>query len=217
MSEQPVKKGRGCFFYGCLTLVLLVLVAALGLYFGTRYVVNQMVAKYTEASPMALPKVDASPTEISALQERVKAFKTAIAEGKQAEPLALTEREVNALIAGDADFSGLKDKIYVSLEGNQVKGQVSIPLDKFPIGKVKGRYLNGSAVFNVSMDNGVLIVTMQSLEVKGNPVPEQVMAGLRQQNMAQEAYKDARQAEVLRKLESVAIRDGRLEIKARNP
>ena len=58
-----------------------------------------------------------------------------------------------------------------------------MPLDKFPIGKTTGRYLNGSAAFNVSMDNGVLLVTLASLEVKGEPTDEATLRHLGQEGV----------------------------------
>ena len=54
--------------------------------------------------------------------------------------------------------------------GDQVKGQVSIPLtDLGWLGK--GRYLNGDATFNVSLESGVLIVTAREVRVKGQTAP----------------------------------------------
>lgn len=218
MSDEPVKKGRGCFFYGCLTLVVVVVLALLGMFFGTRYVINQAVQRYTEPAPIVLPKVDISAAEAAAVQERFKAFRTAIENGKPAEVLTLTEKELNALIAGSPDFAMLKDKVYLSIDQDQIKGQISFPLDQFPIGKVKGRYLNGTAGFGVSLDNGILLVTLQSLEVKGEPVPDQFMMQMRQQNLAQNAYKEVKTAEILKKLQSIEVRDGRIVVKPRqNP
>lgn len=215
MNDIPVKKGRGCFFYGCLTLVVVFLVGVLAVFFGVRHFINQAVEKYTDTTPMSLPKVEISMAEANAAAEKVKAFKTALDSGVAAAPLALTEKELNALIANSPDFAELKDRVYVAIAGDQLKGQVSIPIDRFPIGRTKGRYLNGAAGIKVSMENGVLLVTLQSLEVKGEPVPEQFLSALRQQNLAQEVYKDVQRAELLRKLESVEVKDDALQLKAR--
>lgn len=219
MNQEPVRKGRGCLFYGCLTLVVLVVVGAAALYFGTRYALNQAIQKYTDSGPMTLPKVEFTVAEAAGAQARFKAFQEAIKAGTPTEPLSLAEKEINALIANSPDFGKLKDKVYVSLDGNQIKGQISYPLEEVPIPWLarmgKGRYLNGAAGLNVSMQNGSLLVTLQSLEVKGEPVPDQFMAGVRQQNLAQEVYKDARNVEALGKIESIEIKDGKIEVKAR--
>lgn len=214
-ANVPAKKGRGCFFYGCLTLVVVVLLAALGLVFGVRYFVNRAVEKYTDTGPMTLPKVEMTLPEAAVVQDRVKAFKEALQAGNPTEALVLSEKDLNALIAAAPDFAPLKDKVYLSINGDQIKGQISMPLDNFPIGRTSGRYLNGSAAIRLAMNNGVLTATLESLEVKGEPVPEQFMAGIRQQNLAKDAYNNVAQAELLRKLESVEVKDGHVEVKAR--
>ena len=155
-----------------------------------------------------------SDTEFTSLKQCVTSFGEAMEQGKLVEPLILTERDINALLAKAPNTKELADKVYVSLNGDQVKGQVSIPLSGLGwLGK--GRYLNGEATFNVSLENGVLIVTAQEIKVKGKPLPEQFMKQLRQENLAKEAYKDSKNAEAIRKLDSVQIEGGRAIIRAR--
>ncbi|HNQ89843.1 MAG TPA: hypothetical protein PKM73_14585 [Verrucomicrobiota bacterium] len=212
MSDNSVaKKGHGCFFYGCLTLAVVVVVGLLAVFLITRSMINRMVEKYTEPTPMTLPTLELSAAEIADAQQRWKTFQEGLT-NQSAKPLELTEKDINALILNNPDLAELKNKVYVSIAGDQLNGQVSIPLDNFPIGKVKGRFLNGKAGIKVSLDNGILLVTLQSLEVKGEPVPDQIMAGIRQQNLAQEAYKDVQKAEALRRLESIRVSDDRLVI-----
>ena len=76
----------------------------------------------------------------------------------------LTSDDLNALIEENPEFKGM---VYVKVEGDEVKGQVSIPLDKLDFGMVRGRYLNGEADFKASLSDGVLIVTIESVEVNG--------------------------------------------------
>jgi len=220
MNQEPVRKGRGCFFYGCFTLIVVVVLGVAGAYFGIRYVASKAILKYTDSGPMTLPKVEVSAEEAAGIQQRFKSFKAAIEAGAPAEPLVLAEKELNALITASPDFAKLKDKIYVSLDGSQIKGQVSLPMDDLPLptfvaGLARGRFLNGAAGLNISLNNGLLLVTLQTLEVKGEPLPEQFLAGIRQQNLAQEVYKDAKNVETLGKLESVEIKDGAIEVRAR--
>ena len=40
---------------------------------------------------------------------------------------------------------------------------------------VRGRYLNGEADFKASLSDGVLIVTLESVEVNGKKVPDEFM------------------------------------------
>ena len=61
-----------------------------------------------------------------ALKDRVEAFRKAVNEGKATEPLVLTGDDLNVLIEDNAE---LKGTIFVKVEGDELKGRVSIPLD----------------------------------------------------------------------------------------
>ena len=116
------------------------------------------------------PRSRCPPRRRKTLEERVKAFRTALEEGKPTEPLVLTSDEINALI--EARTAELKGKVYVTIEGDKLKGQVSIPLSDFPsFGLTRGRYLNGEAEFKVSLQDGILLVTLDSIEVNGKHRP----------------------------------------------
>ena len=202
-------------FYGCLTGLMLLLLAGVMAFFAVRFIRGR-IADYTEAAPMKLPKVEMAEAEFKELETRVKSFGDAMDQGKPAEPLVLTEREVNALLAKQPEAKEFADKFYVSLEGDQVKGRVSLPLPHLGW-LASGRYLNGDAAFNVSLENGVLIVTAREVAVRGLALPDSVMTQLRQQNLAKDVYKNPKNAEAIRKLESLQVRDGRVTIKARPP
>ncbi len=212
-TPAPATKGRGCFFYGCLTSVVLLLLAGLLVFLGVRFVRNKLNA-YTDAQPLKMPKVEMTDAEFQILQQRMKAFAAALEQGKPLEPLSLNERDLNALIGLSPNTKELADKVHVSLNGNEVKGMVSIPLSGLGwLGK--GRYLNGDATFQVSLENGVLIVTAQEIRVKGVPIPESFMGPLRRENLAKEAYKDPQNAETIRKFESIQVEDSQVTVKAR--
>jgi len=207
--EAPVKK-RGCFFYGCITAIVLAVVGALviglGTYFGARYLINKAMP-YTDDAPTPLPPVEMAEADRASVRERFQAFRSAIDTDTPTEPLVLTADEINALIEENEEMKG---RVHVDLEGDKIRGQVSIPLDAVP--GFKGRYLNGVGVLKVGLFNGVLVVTADSLEVKGKPVPEEFMTSLRQRNLAESATRDPDNAEQIRKLESVEVKDGKLII-----
>ena len=56
---------------------------------------------------------------------------------------------------------------------------------------------------------------MQSVQIKGQSLPESIMTQLRAQNLAQDAYRDPKNAATLRKFQSIEIKDGKIIIKAR--
>jgi hypothetical protein len=220
MTNQSNPKGRGCFFYGCIVslvlLVLLLIAAGTATFFGYRALKN-IAVQYTDTTPMPLPKAQMPQAEVERLQARFNTFNEAVKAGKPVPPLRLTGNEINALINHSPGMAQVKDRVHVSIEGDQVKGQVSIPLDSFWMPGLKGRYLNGAGVFKVSLQNGVLDVRAESLEVKGKRLPETFMAELRKHNLAQDATKGAETAAAIQKLESIEVKDGVVTVKARAP
>ena len=214
-TPPQVRKRRGCLFYGCLTSLVLLVIVCVMAFFAVHFFRNRINA-YTDSAPMKLPKVEMAQAEFKELQGRVKSFGEALDQGKPTEPMILTERDLNALLADAPNTKELADKVYVSLTGDQVKGQVSIPLTGLGwLGK--GRYLNGDATFNVSLENGVLIVTASEVRVKGQPLPDSIMSRLRQENLAKDVYKDPKNAEAIRKFQSLEVQDGRVIVRARSP
>jgi hypothetical protein len=212
---EAARKQHGCFFYGCiiasiLALLFVILMAVIG-FFSYRFV-SQLVQDYTASAPRELPKVEMPEGERKALKDRVEAFRKAVNEGTPTDTLILTSDDINALLEEEPD---LKGKFYVKIEGDEVKGQVSIPLEKIGLSMVRGRYLNGEADVKASLKDGILIVTLDALEVNGKKVPEEIMKGIRQENLAKDAYKDVKTSEMLRKIESLEIKDGKIILKVR--
>ncbi len=212
---EPLPKQRGCFFYGCIIAsvmaVLMVILVGVGAFLTYRFV-GRLVDEYTSTTPRELPKVEMPPEQLKTLKERVDSFKEAVNTGTPTEPLVLTSDDLNALIAENPELKGI---VYVKLEGNEVKGQLSLPLDKLNVGMVRGRYLNGEADFKASLSEGVLIVTLESIEVNGQKIPDEFLTEIRKQNLAKDTYKDEKTSEMIRKLESLEIKDGKIILKVR--
>ena len=220
----PARKKRGCFFYGCLTLVILAILLGVAGFFAVRYVLNKvtvLIEQYTDPAPAALPQVEFSPGDYEELQARLAEFQETLDGRKEGLPLTLTATELNALIANHASMKEFKDRLHVTIKGDQVKGQVSLPLDRIAsmpgLSRLKGRYLNGSAVLKASLENGLLDVHMMSLEVKGMKPPEEVMTQLRSENLAKDVQNRPDVSANLRKLESLEVQDGRVALKAKAP
>jgi hypothetical protein len=213
-SYEPPRQ-RGCFFYGCIIAsilaVLMVVAIGVGAFLFYRFL-GRVVEEYTATAPRELPKVEMPAEQRQAVKQRFEAFRKAATEGKATEPLVLTSDDLNALIEENPE---LKGKIYVTIEGDKLKGQISIPLEKIGIGMLRGRYLNGEAELKASLSDGVLIVTLDSIEVNGKRPPENFLEQMRQQNLAKDAYKDPQNAEMIRKFESLEIKDGKITIKLR--
>jgi hypothetical protein len=216
---QVLPKQRGCFFYGCIiaSILAVLFVILMGVMaFLTYRFVNKAVEDYTSTKPQPLPTVEMPVEKRQALNERVEAFKKAVEAGTPTEPLVLTSDDLNALLDENEEFKG---KFFVKVDGDAIKGEVSIPLDPLARGPFRatfqGRYLNGKADFKASLQNGVLLVTLDSIEVNGKKPPDELLTQLRQENLAKDAYKNPKNAEMIRKLESLEVKDGKIILKVR--
>src|SRR5215831_12513864 len=116
MNGQPAKKPRGCFFYGCISGLVLLLVMVVALLLGVYYV-KKMFNQFTDTKPVSLPVVQMSPEQIKQLHERIDSFDKALKEHKPTAPLELSGDDINALIATSAGGQSWTGKVYVTIEG----------------------------------------------------------------------------------------------------
>lgn len=215
--DAAAPKQRGCFFYGCVIAsvltILLVIALALGAFFMYRFA-SGMVEQWTSPTPMELPKVEVSDEQRKEVRHRVEAFRKGLEAGTASEPLVLTTDDLNALIEENPDFRG---KIVAKIDGDKLKARVSFPLDKLGLGisMLRGRYLNGEAELKASLSNGVLLVTLDSLEVNGKRPPDDLMRNLRNQNLAKDVDNNPRNVRFIRRFESLEIKDGKIILKPR--
>ena len=182
---------------------MLVLVLGGG-FLGYRFLRGQL-EQYTVDAPANLPVVELSDDEVAEIQGRIDLFKKTVEKGGTPEDLILTSDEINALVSKNEEIKG---RVYVAIHDGQVSGEVSIPTDFIPGGK--GRSFNASATFNVSLIDGILIVTLPGAEVKGEPVPQEFVQAMSSENLAKELYKDPEVAATLQRFESLTIDDDRI-------
>ena len=211
MSDQTPKPRRGCFFYGFIIGAVLLVTMLGALLLGLHYVKN-MVVRFTDTKPAELPALQMSQPEIAQAKERIDSFEQAVREHHPTKPLTLTADELNALIASGGEQQGFKGKVYVSLDGDQLKGDLSVPLQDVGLNMFKGRYLNGNATFNLSFRDGRLSITPQAIQVKGEPLPEIYLREIRKQNLAFAFTNDPAAAAVLKGLEEIQVKEGKLVV-----
>jgi hypothetical protein len=210
MNEPtPPKQRRGCFFYGCLSGVVC-LVAILVAFLLGLYQLKRMLNFYTDTHSVALPSVQMPAAELEQLKQRIENFQDAVRTGRPTEPLRLSADELNAMIESDPNLTRVKGKLYVSIEGDRLKGQISLPMDDLGLPIFRGRYLNGTGIFAVSLHKGELLVTPDSLIVKGKPLPGVYMDKIRSQNLAASLSSNPRASVALNHLQDVRVSEGKL-------
>ena len=221
MSDQQnteQKKKGGCakaFGIGCLSILILAAAGGFLAYRGVKKAIGKLSEEYTQTAPATLPTVKVSESEVAELFARVKEFSIAVKEGESASTeLILTAKDLNVLIQKSPAWSSVAGKVYVRIEDNSIHGDASFPLDELmPL--LKDRWLNGSASFKVETAAGRLLVFADSLSIRGKPLPEDFMKGLRSKNLAEEITKNPEKAALFEKLEFIKISDNKLHIKSR--
>jgi hypothetical protein len=139
--EPPPRKSMGCFGKGCLILVvfgiLLGIACAIGAYWGYRNysAVPHSFSWLTKINAIAptsasIPTHETSDEKSQAVVARWRDFQSAVEEGDKT-AIDLTADDLNDLIAAGRDT---RDKMFVSINGNQLRAQTSIPL-----GQITGR------------------------------------------------------------------------------
>ena len=209
---EQTKKRRGCLFYGCLTAVVFSLLLVCGVLAGLWYA-KKMFTDFTSDKPMPIPTVQVSAEEAAATRSRVEAFRESLRLGRPAIPLSLTPTELNGLIANDPGFKDLQNKVSFSIEGDEVKARMSLPVDQLGLPIFRGRYFNGTGSFNFALnEDGTLRVHAKSLEVNGRPLPNAYMDSIKRHNLAEPLTQDEQTRAALQKLKSIRIEDGKLVI-----
>jgi len=213
-SQPPKEKKSRLGLYlgiGCLTAAVLMGVLGYLGYKGVKGVISGFVEEFTDTEPRALPEVLMSEEDARTVIATVEDFKEAVRQGQPTDPLLLTGDDTNLLIHSHPNWKSLKGKVYITIEDDNIRGEVSIPLDEIG-GFVKGRYLNGSAVFSVALLDGRLLVFVNAIEVKGKSLPEGFMKQFRTENLAKDANENEDMADVIEKLDSIFVKDSQLII-----
>lgn len=207
---QAKKQNNGVWKYmaiGCLVIIFLAVIGGFFAYRGLKGFVSKVTEEYTHEKPIALPKVNVSEDEASIILDRVKTFTNDLNQGASNETLILSSKDINVLIANHPDWKKMAGKVYVSIEDDRVKGQISFPLNE--LGDMfEDRYLNGSAVFRINIASERLLVFLDSAQVGGKPLHSEVMNAIRGENLAKEANNDPEVIAIIEKLESVTIQNG---------
>jgi hypothetical protein len=217
-TAPPQPRKFGCWFYGCTTVSIFLVAGLILLYLLTRYAlhtVDKLVQTYTDTNAVPIERVELPPAEWTNLQQRVETFGQALEKAGPPAELALSARELNALIANSPKYKELRDRVQVMITNGTVGGKISYPLQDIGPVKLQGRYLNGTATFTIGLQDGRLDVRVKEMEVKGEPVPAPFLRKLREANLAEQAQADPETTATLRKFESIQVQDGKVILKSK--
>ncbi|WP_017327766.1 hypothetical protein [Synechococcus sp. PCC 7336] len=202
MSSQ---QGKGCCFWGCLSLFVLLLLGG-GC---TAFVGYRTIALFTDARPtLSIPKTEVTDAEVNEQNRRWQAFQQAIAADRPAE-LVLTARDLNVLVSQSPE---LAEQIFFEIENNLLVASGNVRVFQLPL--LGDRYFNGRLVLDVAIDNGVLDLGMEDFELADDTLPpelkEAILAGFEQQNALDDLLADTDLPELAARVKRLEIRDDRI-------
>ena len=201
----PEKKKRGCFFYGCLTAIALIVAGSFAVYFLVKSAINTLVMNYTVSAPAELPRSSVPEEQFRQLEARVGAFRQVI-NGDSVSPaeLSLSGSDVNALIENDPDLKEVKGLAWVDIRDDRIRAKVNLPLDSagFP-----GRFVVGEGEVSIMLERGILDIRLQQLALNGSAVPEEIMTEVRKENLAAGLYKKESNLDFLKKIDRIEVKN----------
>jgi hypothetical protein len=217
VEAPPRQKGLGCFARGCLILLVFAIVLAIacfaGMYWGFQrhsaivHGIYWLAKTHSIAeAPLPVPEFTASDEQIQAVRERWEDFDQKTRAGQPAE-IELNADDINSLIATNPEVRG---KVFVSIEGNQLRLQASAPLGEF-LGR-PGYYFNGDITVEFkgaeSLDNPQL----NRLMVNGQQVPSDLLNWKYRSRRLREYLADYQNSHDIGTIE---VRDGKLILRSR--
>lgn len=201
------KKGRGCFLYGCLTVVGLIVLVAIAAFIAFSLAKKAFVSQ-TSATGIAIAPIKLPTREGEDAMNRVETFSKDMQAGKAVKPLVLTSDELDYYLRSTAGGAPFHDRMHFAITNNRVESEFSWPLAAMGTGMgVKG-FLNGKATFKVNINNGALVADVDSLEVNGKPVTGWLEK--MRKNFKYEPSAEDRSGKLFRNLDHVDIEDDKI-------
>ena len=217
VEAPPRKKNLGCFARGCLVLLIFGIVLAIagfgGLYWGLHRNSALFYGSYWLAKTRSLgeaetpvPEFNASEQQIQLVQERWQDFEQKTRAGQTAE-IELSADDINALIATSEDVRG---KVFVSIDGNQIRFQTSLPIGQFVARP--GYYFNGDVVIEPEGGQPLDNPRFNRITINGEQVPTDFLRWKYRYRQLREYLADQQNAYEIGTME---IRDGKVILRSR--
>lgn len=205
--------GCGCLGGGCILALVICGLLVAALVWGavsTYYGLKDMTA--TTAKPV--PVYEATPEEYAAVNTKVKAFQEAYDAGIDA-TLSVSADEINTLIARDPDWSALRNHVFVTINGQRIAAQMSVPLSS--IKAFEDRYYNGEVSMSFVTEKGNVRPEAVSVRSGNSEFPTWLVRLISSKEWLESMAppKENKASAVAGDLQAVEIKDEKITIKAR--
>jgi len=157
-------------------------------------------------APTPVPEFNASEQQIQLVQERWQDFEQK-ARADQAAEIELSADDINTLIATSEDARG---KVFVSITGNQLRLQASVPIGRF-FGR-PGYYFNGDVIIELEAVQLLDGPRFSRITINGEKVPTDFLGWKYRYRQLREYLADQGNAY---EIGTIEIRDGKVILRSR--
>ncbi len=199
------KKRRGCFFYGCLTTAIAVLLSLVAMYYVASKSIRHVVESYGSSAPLDIPRATLTIGDYQDVIVRLRAFKQQLSSGVKHDPLVLTEKDFNAVLQHDSRFEGVPCAASLADGGLELRG--SLPLEAFGY---RGIYLNGVVRIRPVEGSTPPELKIAQVLVGDKQLPSEVMQQLGEEDIAKAFAEDPELRDIWPQLTKAEIKDQQL-------
>jgi hypothetical protein len=156
-------------------------------------------------APTPVPEFNPSNQQIQLVQERWQDFEQKTRAGQSAE-IELSADDINALIATSEDVHG---KVFVSIDRDQLRLQMSVPIGKF-FGR-QDYYFNGDVIIELDGVQSQDDPRFRRITINGEQVPTDFLDWKYGSRQLREYLADQRNAY---EIDSIEVRDGKVILRS---
>ena len=194
-GEPKKKSGKGCWFWGIIIFLVLVVGCSATAYFGVKKFMHGFVESFTSEEPLDLPISPLSAVEAEEFEKKVREFQSTLETDNKITEFEFTGEQLASFINKQTN-GNILSRIKISDE--QVHSELSLNLTPFGY---SGKYFNGSASFKSGVIHGGLDIRVTKVTVNGSEFPDEFVKELGKRNII-EYYRDqAEFGEFLDKIE----------------
>lgn len=208
--NQPAKRSKKPFVFGCLgggCLAFILVITGFTLYW----------VNWAKSIPEDAPTVTPRPfvqEEFDNIGKRYETFRSAVQQG-EVDEFILTEDDVNVCLSKWAKEADDAARMTIKLDGTTAMGQASIPITK----DGEKKWINCEFMVGVSVENGELDLQIKEIKVKEKTFDDEGIFAKPLDELKEDAlqkfHEDPNVQRQLKKIESVAIKDGKVYLKVK--
>lgn len=225
----PARRKRlGCFPIGCIVLVIVLLLG--GVVIGSFGWLFYQGGQVFVSDHSALTQPETTEEQYQKVLGKFGPFSQAMNEGRAAS-VEITPEDVNVLVARGPQFQSMRGKFFLAAKDNHLTADLSLPLGS---GGARPMYFNGRIHFDASYASNGFALFLRRLEPLGAPQGKTRFSGFLNhptmlqafsqefsrginEGLRQQAAQDPGTADLLRKLRTVIVQDGKIVITAGAP